>query len=77
MESIFKLGIETKEINFELVKNAITLAYKLNITIYDACFLSLARKLDAILITADYSFFKKVKTSDFVKKLSDIKIKLE
>jgi predicted nucleic acid-binding protein len=75
VESMFKLGIETRKINFELVKNAVGLAYRFNITFYDAYFLALARKLEAFLITADYSFFKKLREIALVRKLSDIILK--
>jgi len=71
MESIFNLGIETREANPQLIRNAIVLAYKTGVTIYDACFLSLAQELDAILITADQSFLRKVSSLNFVQRLSD------
>lgn len=74
MESVFKLGLETRKIDFELTRDAVALAYRLDITTYDACFLSLAQRLNASLITADYSFFKKAKSSNLVTALSEMGI---
>jgi len=74
IESIFKIGIETRQVNPALIRHAIELAYKMGITVYDACFLALAQELDAVLITADYSFCKKAGTIQFLQKLSDINL---
>ncbi len=76
VESVFKLGIETKDMttSYGLIKTAITLSFKMDVTVYDACFLALAQELEAVLITADYSFCRKVGTIKFLQKLSDLKI---
>ena len=74
MDSLFKLDIETKSVTSESIRTAVSLAYEKNITVYDACFLALAQELGGVLITADYSFFKKVESDNFVQKLSDLRL---
>jgi len=74
VESIFKLGMDTRQVNPELISNAIELAYKMGITVYDACFLALAQELDAVLITADYSFCKKMPSLNFVQRLCNLEL---
>ncbi len=49
----------------EVIKNAIAIAMELNITVYDAAFLSLAEKLDAQLLTLDQKLVKKLEGTKY------------
>ncbi len=49
----------------EVIKDAMVLAIELNITVYDAAFLSLAEKLDAQLLTLDQKLVKKLEGTKY------------
>jgi len=55
----------------EIIKNAISLALKYYVTVYDAIFLSLSQIIDATFITADEKLYEKVKKLKNVKFLKD------
>jgi len=57
----------------EMLSEAIELSYSYNITIYDAVFLSLAKLINAIFVTADEKLYKKVKELKFVKFIADFR----
>jgi predicted nucleic acid-binding protein len=49
----------------EVITDALTLALELNITVYDSAFLSLAKKLDAQLLTLDGKLAKKLQGTKY------------
>ena len=49
----------------EVINNAVAIAIELNITVYDAAFLSLTEKLDAKLITLDLKLVKKLEGTKY------------
>jgi predicted nucleic acid-binding protein len=49
----------------EVINNALTIANELNITAYDAAFLSLAQKLDTPLLTLDLKLVKKLEGTKY------------
>jgi predicted nucleic acid-binding protein len=49
----------------EVINNALAIAIELNITIYDAAFLSLAEKLNAKLLTLDQKLVKKLEGTKY------------
>jgi predicted nucleic acid-binding protein len=49
----------------EVIKNAVTIALELNISVYDAAFLSLAEKLDSQLLTLDEKLVKKLEGTKY------------
>ena len=49
----------------EVINDAIALAIELNITVYDAAFLSLAEKLDTQLLTLDQKLVKKLEGTKY------------
>ena len=55
----------------EIIKNAVDIALRYDITVYDAIFLSLSQMTDATFITADKKFYDKVKKLKFAKFLKD------
>ena len=50
----------------EVTNNAVAIAIELNITVYDAAFLSLAQKLDAKLLTLDQKLVKKLEDTKYL-----------
>lgn len=70
--SVFEMGLEVKSLNEEVMKEAISLAFKHDITVYDAYFLALSRKEGKPFITADYRFMGRLKGFREMIKLSDI-----
>lgn len=73
LESVYNMGMEIKPPENSVLDLAINIAFKLNVTVYDACFLALAQTLQIPLITADYKFITRVKSLQMVIKLSEIK----
>jgi predicted nucleic acid-binding protein len=55
----------------DLISDAVKLALKMNITVYDAIYISLANQVDGIFITADERFFKSIKNLKNCKLLRD------
>src|SRR3989339_1098632 len=51
--SLSDMEIEVFSINYDLLKDAVNLAYQFDITVYDACYVKLALTLSTDLITAD------------------------
>ena len=49
----------------EVINDAMALALELNITVYDAAFLSLAKKLDTQLLTLDQKLVKKLEGTKY------------
>jgi predicted nucleic acid-binding protein len=49
----------------EVINNAVAIAIELNVTVYDAAFLSLAEKIDAKLLTLDQKLVKKLEGTKY------------
>ena len=49
------------------MNSAIELSYKHDITVYDAIYVSFAKLMDAIFITADEKLYEKIKDLEFVR----------
>ena len=69
IETDFNIVLPT----LELMKDAVDLAKKHYITVYDAIFVSLAKLIGAIFVTADEKLYKKIKELKFVKFIADFK----
>ena len=67
-----KLDIVTPVLDITIA--TIQLAYKRNITFYDAIYIALAQELEFQYVTADKKLYKKVKDLPFTKLLKDIEI---
>ncbi len=67
-----KLDIVTPVLDITIA--TIQLAYKRNITFYDAIYIALAQELEFQYVTADKKLYAKVKDLSFVTLLKDIKI---
>jgi predicted nucleic acid-binding protein len=55
----------------EVINSAIKLSYTYNITVYDAVFVSLAKLIGAIFVTADEKLHEKIKKLKFVKFITE------
>jgi|SRR3989344_276729 len=73
IESLLDIGVIIIIPTREVIKLAIELAYKFDITIYDAYFIALAKELKFTFITADEKLYGKVSSLDFAMLLKNIK----
>jgi predicted nucleic acid-binding protein len=71
IDSVFDMELEVARIDKRIMEEAIALAFKYHITVYDAYFLGLSRAEGKPLITADYKFFEKMKGYKSIIKLSE------
>ena len=60
IDSIFAMDMLIP-VNHQIMKNAIKLARRYGVTVYDSAYLSCAQHIGCYLITADNQFFKKLK----------------
>ena len=61
LDSIFNMGIEIREPDSLIIAHAIDIAFRFNVTIYDACFMALSQIEKMPFIAADYKFIERVK----------------
>jgi predicted nucleic acid-binding protein len=71
IDSVFDMELKVVRIDKRIMEDAIALAFKYHITVYDAYFLGLSRAEEKPLITADYKFFEKMKGYKGILKLSE------
>lgn len=72
IENLSELNLNIVIVTTGLIKNAIKLAYKYDITVYDATFVALAQDLDFEFVTADGRLYKHIKDLPFVRSLQEI-----
>ena len=72
LHSLFEMGLEAKSVDEEVMEEAISLAFKHGVTVYDAYFLALSMKEGKPFVTADYRFMGRVKGFREIIRLSDI-----
>jgi predicted nucleic acid-binding protein len=72
LDSILDMGFEVRRVDKKTMQDGINIAYKYNITIYDAYFIALSRAEGKPLITADYKLAERVKGLRGIIKLLDI-----
>lgn len=58
--SVWAMEFERTDLSSPTLKEAVRLAYQFQITLYDAMFLALAKAAQAVLVTADEAFCRKV-----------------
>jgi predicted nucleic acid-binding protein len=56
------MGFEIRKIESDIMEYAIDIAFKFNVSIYDAYFLALSQTINMPFITADYKFAERVKS---------------
>ena len=69
LSSLSQMGIEILPVGYEIVKSAVRLAYRNEITVYDAIYLALSCELFEYFITADKKLCKKLEDFPRVKLL--------
>lgn len=74
VNSLIDLDIDIIVPTKKVTESAISLAFKYNITLYDAYFVALAKELGFEFVTADENFYNKIKELNFVKLLKNIQI---
>jgi len=71
LAEIFNLEFETFTLGAEEFYSSIRASRKYEISVYDACYVILAERLNCDFITTDVKLFRKTKDSKFVKLLSN------
>ena len=72
LDSVIDMGFTVKGVDKRVMADAISLAFRYGVTVYDAYFLALSRTERKPLIIADYKFAERVKASKEVIRLSDL-----
>ena len=72
IENLISLGVDIVVPTTSMIRNALEIAYKKNITFYDAAYVSLAQGLGYDFITADEKLYRRIKDLHFAKLLSQI-----
>lgn len=72
LDNFVSLRIDIVTPTLELVEKAGELAFKYNITIYDAIYFALANEIKYMFITADNNLYKKIHNVTNVKALKDM-----
>lgn len=61
MDSVYNMGIDIRGVGSLVITHAIEIAFKFNVTIYDAYFMALSQIEKKPFLTADYKFTKRIK----------------
>lgn len=72
VDSLFDIGISIVVPTPKVIKSSVSIAFKHNITIYDAYYAALANEIGFTLVTADSKLHQKIKDMKFVKHISEI-----
>ena len=72
LNSVFDMGLDIKKADTLVTSQAIDIAFRFNVTVYDAYFMALSRIEKKSLITADYKFAKRIKDFKNVIRLSEM-----
>lgn len=71
IQSVIDMGFDIKSVETAVLGQSIEMAFKFNITVYDAYFLALAQSEEKQLITADYKMAGRMKGSKYLVRLSE------
>jgi len=72
LESLSLMHIDILPIDPDLCAEAVEIAYKKELTVYDSYFIALAHKLDCKLITADEKLYERASDIPWVISLSEL-----
>lgn len=72
VDSVIDMGLDVKGVDKGVMAEAIGIAFRYGVTVYDSYFLALSRTERKPLIIADYKFAERVKFSKEIVKLSDL-----
>lgn len=71
VQSVNDMGFDIRPVELAVLERSINMAFKFNITVYDAYFLALAQSEGKPLITADYKMAGRMKGAKYLMKLSE------
>ena len=72
IDSLYNIGIDIVVPVLNVIKSAVEISYKYDVTVYDSFYVALAKWINFKYITADWKFYQKVKNLDFVKFIGDL-----
>lgn len=72
VDSLFDIGISIIVPTSKVVKSSVDIAFKHNITVYDAYYVALANEIGFTLVTADSKLHQKIKNMKFIRHISEI-----
>ena len=74
VRSLTQIHLEISPITEPRLQRAVALAYKYNLTVYDATFIALAEEVGGDFVTADEKFLDKVAALPFCHALADVSV---
>lgn len=74
VQSALDMGFEVRTAEPAVFARAVEIAFKFNITVYDAYFLSLAHSENRPLITADDKLARRAKGSKYLMRIADFRV---
>ena len=72
LESVFDMEFDIRKVDSSVIANAIDIAFKFNVTVYDAYFLALSQLESKPFVTADYKFTGRIKCFKDIVNLTEI-----
>ncbi len=72
VESVWSMELERVDLSSQTLKEAVHLAYRYQLTLYDASFLAVADSSKADLVTADYTLCERVPNLSYVLPLRNL-----
>ncbi len=72
IDSIYNIGIDIVVPTLSITKHAIEISHKYNVSVYDSFYISLAKWIGFVYVTADNKLFQKVSELNFVKFIGDL-----
>ncbi len=72
IKSVIDIGLDVRKVEAIVITRAVEIAFKYNVTVYDAYFLALSQTEKKPFITADYKFIKRLKDFKNIMRLSEM-----
>src|SRR3990170_5665024 len=72
LDSVFDMDFEVRKVDNSVIASAIGIAFKFNVTVYDAYFLALSQLESKPFVTADYKFSRRIKGFKDIVNLNEI-----
>lgn len=72
LDSVFDMEFDIRKVDSSVIAVAIDIAFKFDVTVYDAYFLALSQLESKPFVTADYKFTRRIKGFKDVVKLTEI-----
>jgi predicted nucleic acid-binding protein len=72
LDSVFDMEFDVRKVTSSVITAAINIAFKFNVTVYDAYFLALSQLENKPFVTADYKFIGRIKGFKGIVNLTEI-----